>query len=100
MPERLPVPMVQVDFTPSEALPDCLRAMWMHARRLQVGLTLFYSMPEALAVTPYVVWPWMSLEDVLALCGVSPAAEEEAVSPAVVSQVAAYRAQNRGVRGG
>jgi hypothetical protein len=63
--ERLPSPVLLVAFEASATLPDCLRAALNTARRLHLGIAFDFGPEDDL--TQYVVQPWMTLEEVLAM---------------------------------
>jgi hypothetical protein len=63
--ERLPTPVLMVAFEASATLPDCLRAARAAAQRLQLGVAFMFGPDDD--ETQYLVQPWMSLEDTLAL---------------------------------
>ena len=65
MGDRLPDPVLLVAFEASAPLPDCLRAALNTARRLHLGIAFEWGPDDA--VQQYIVQPWMTLEDTLAL---------------------------------
>lgn len=72
MSDRLPMPVILVAFEPSATLPDCLRAARHHAQRLHIGVAFLFG-PEG-DETQYVVQPWHTLDQVLAMWDESQAA--------------------------
>ena len=65
MGDRLPDPVLLVAFEASAPLPDCLRAALNTARRLRVGIAFEWGPDDN--VQQWIVQPWMTLEDTLAL---------------------------------
>jgi hypothetical protein len=65
MSDRLPMPVLLVAFEASATLPDCLRAALEHSRRLHLGISFDFGPDDDL--TQFIVQPWMTLPDVLAM---------------------------------
>jgi hypothetical protein len=71
MGERLPDPVLLVAFEASAPLPDCLRAALNTARRLRVGIAFEWGPDDN--VKQFIIQPWHTLEDVLAMWDVGMA---------------------------
>jgi hypothetical protein len=65
MGDRLPDPVILIAFEPSAPLPECLRAALNTARRLRLGCAFEHGFGPNLR--QFIIQPWMTLEDTMAL---------------------------------